>query len=365
MNSAETTELQWKSNPLLAGKKQNTDFSRTSWDQSPDRDFGVWAPESDVQHKEAVFQSSPEKSALTEHPTNQGDVPDVASADVEPHSISEQDTATAKPAPQHAHPAPETDTAVVSTELNEQQIRIAKQQGYVQGLKDGMAKTLLDLEADRSKERDLIQTITQEMASLQNDSFRLFEPLRKLALHIAEQLVRGELSASGEAVERLIKACVADLNHHQNAITVSANPNDLERVRPLLKTNDPPLVLHADTTLTPGSVRVRFNDTLIEDLIENRLEGLARQLISEPEAWLKNASSLVGLKVETVEPSFADLKKMTVEQTVDDVMEKEPSRPLQDTETVTTAIPEPVVQTATATATASDPSASDSAPSYL
>ena len=352
MNSAETNQLQWKSNPLLAGKKQNPDFSRTSWDQAKDLDFGVWSPKNSAQHKEAVFQRSTEKSALIEHPTNQGDVPDVASADADAPLVREQDSATPNPAPPHAHPAPETAMAVAASELNEQQIRIARQQGYVQGLKDGMAKTLHDLEADRSKERNLIQTITQEMASLQNDAFRLFEPLRKLALHIAEQLVRGELSASGAAVERLIKACVADLNHHENAITVSANPNDLERVRPLLKNNEPPLVLQPDTTLSPGSVRVRFNDTLIEDLIENRLEGLARQLISEPEEWLKTASSLVGLKVEAVEPSFADLKKMAVEQTVDDVMEKEPSKPMQDTETVTTA-------------TASEPSVNDGEQTYL
>lgn len=354
MNSAETNKLQWKSNPLLAGKKQKTDFARTSWDQSKDRNFGAWAPESDANPKESLFHSPTEKSALREPVTNQSELADVGSSDVGQHPASDTDSGTAKPTPHQAHPAPEASTPAAPSELNEQQIRIAKQQGYVQGLKDGMAKTLLDLEADRSKEKNLIQTITKELESLQKDPFRLFEPLRKLALHIAEQLVRGELSASGEAVERLIKACVSDLSQHDSAITVSANPHDLERVRPLLKNNDPPLVLQPDTALTPGSVRVRFNDTLIEDLIENRLEGLARQLISEPEEWLKNASSLVGFKVETAEPSFTDLRKMAVEQPVDDVIEKETSRPAEDIESVGAPATAQVVQTATASSHGAD-----------
>ncbi len=198
-----------------------------------------------------------------------------------------------------------------------------------------MAKTLLDLESERSKERDLIQTITSELQSLQNDSFRLFEPLRKLALHIAEQLVRGELSLSGEAIERLVKACVADLTSQENGITLSANPHDLDRVRPLLKNSDPPLLFHADHSLLPGSIRVRANDTVIEDLIETRLEDLARKLIFEPEIWLKNASKLAGVEVETLEPAWTDLKKKVTEHSIDDVVEKNPSNATQDTDPAT------------------------------
>ena len=335
MNSAEQNKLHWTSNSLLSGKKQNTDFVRTAWDASKEHDFGAWNPKSDSKSKAPAFQSSHPKPAQIDSETDSidrlFDSPNGTHSDAAEISASDHASAApAEPASPAPHP-PEAGPLTAPVELNEQQIRIARQQGYVQGLKDGMAKTLLDLESERSKERDLIQTITSELQSLQNDSFRLFEPLRKLALHIAEQLVRGELSLSGEAIERLVKACVADLTSQENGITLSANPHDLDRVRPLLKNSDPPLLFHADHSLLPGSIRVRANDTVIEDLIETRLEDLARKLIFEPEIWLKNASKLAGVEVETLEPAWTDLKKKVTEHSIDDVVENNPSNATQDT----------------------------------
>lgn len=363
MNSAEPNKLQWKSDPLLSGKKQHTDFARTSWDQSKERNFGTWTHESAEKSKQDIFQSDAQKSESTDQPTEQ-DVEDKRVApDSEPVSVSDQGNSAQSPNASTPEDSPKSGTLIASPELNEQQIRIARQQGYVQGLKDGMAKTLNDLESERAKERDLIQTITTELDGLQNDAFRLFEPLKKLALHIAEQLVRGELSTSGEAVERLIKACVADLNGKENGINVSVNPSDLERVRPLLKNNEPPLLLQPDMSLLPGSVRVRSNDTVIDDLIENRLEGLARQLLSQPEPWLKNASRLAGAQVETVEPSFADRKKASIDQEIDDVLEKAPFKAASDIEEV--QAPAPAPSTASASASAPSTSVSDGDTAYL
>jgi hypothetical protein len=51
--------------------------------------------------------------------------------------------------------------------------------------------------------------------------------------------------------------------------------------------------------LRPGSVRVRVQDTLVQDLIEHRLEPLARRLLVQPEAWMHN-SSLVQDKVDVL-----------------------------------------------------------------
>lgn len=334
MNSAETNKLQWKSDTLLAGKQKRPEFARTFWDQSQERNFGTWTPESAAKPKEDLFQNDAAKSAQTDHPTETNVQGQLADPDSDPALVTDQGSSALLPNSSPPARSPEPGTLTVSAELNEQQTRIARQQGYVQGLKDGMAKTLHDLESERAKERDLIQAITKELEGLQNDAFRSFEPLRKLALHIAEQLVRGELSTSGEAVERLIKACVADLSEKENGINVSLNPNDLERVRPLLKNNEPPLLLQPDMSLLPGSVRVRSNDTVIEDLIENRLEGLAHQLLSEPEPWLKNASRLAGAQVEALEPAFAARHKTAIDQDIDDVLEKDLFKPAQNIEEV-------------------------------
>ena len=324
------------------GKKHKAAFAQTTWDQSKERKFGTWTPESHAKPGEEHFQSDPPQSAPTGPSAQSGDQAQTSDTNSGESSAAESVHNGHSPNGSAPPPSPVSGAPIVLTELNEQQIRIARQQGYVQGLKDGMAKTLHDLETERAKERDLIQTITSELAALQNDATRQFEPLRKLSLHIAEQLVRGELSTSGEAVERLVKACVADLNGQENGINVSLNPSDLERVQPLLKNNEPPLHLQPDMSLRPGSVRVRCNDTVIEDLIDNRLDGLARQLLSEPDPWLKNASRLTGSQVESVPSSFAERKKTAIDPEIDDVMEKAPISAAQDIEEVQTPVPTPV-----------------------
>jgi hypothetical protein len=117
----------------------------------------------------------------------------------------------------------------------------------------------------------------------------------------------------------------------------------------LLKNNEPPLHLQPDMSLRPGSVRVRCNDTVIEDLIDHRLDGLARQLLSEPDPWLKNASRLTGSQVESVPSSFAERKKTAIDPEIDDVMEKAPIAAAQDIEEVQTPVPTPLpTQEATA-----------------
>jgi hypothetical protein len=46
-------------------------------------------------------------------------------------------------------------------------------------------------------------------------------------------------------------------------------------------------------------VRVRVQDTVVQDLIEHRLEPLARRLLAQPEAWMQS-SGLVQDKVDAL-----------------------------------------------------------------
>ena len=122
------------------------------------------------------------------------------------------------------------------------------------------------------------------------DPQRFFEPLKRLALHVAEQLVRAELQLSGQAVSNLIQACVQQLDHPPESVNVSVNPEDLQRLKAMGESATQHLQLEADAQLRPGSVRVRVNDTVVQDLIEHRLEPLARRLLAQPEAWMQQSS---------------------------------------------------------------------------
>mgnify|MGYP000520529274 CR=1 FL=1 len=48
--------------------------------------------------------------------------------------------------------------------------------------------------------------------------------------------------------------------------------------------------MQADHLLLPGSVRVRADDAMVSDLIENRLESLAHSLLKDPKTWQANSA---------------------------------------------------------------------------
>ncbi len=163
-------------------------------------------------------------------------------------------------------------------------IRVA---AYAEGLAAGRVEGKLEAEQAQADEQAHDRTLlTHVVGSLQNlaaDQEQLFEPLKRLALHLAEQLVRAELNLSGAAIEQLVRQCLAHLDQPADKAVVCLHPDDLERLRRLGDATKG-LRLEADARLQPGSVRVEVNDSLVEDLIEHRLEVLSRQLLGDAQA---------------------------------------------------------------------------------
>lgn len=336
MFSTRKVSPQWQSDSVLNSQFQSPNFIRTNWDESKTHKFGPWGLNAKSNPTDVINDESPENS---KEKINADDLKDNSAPEEELSSPSDsessQDSGTVTDTELKYKNVIATpgNQSVQHVDINEQQLTVARQQGYVQGLRDGMSKTLSDLESERNKDKEIIDALISELESTLKNSFKNFEPLRKLSLHIAEQLVRGELTISVNAIERLIKACIAELNTQEKFVTVSIHPQDLERVKRFVKDSGSEITLMPDQRLLPGSIRVRSNDTVIEDLIENRLEGLARHLISEPDVWLQTASSLVGSKVEIIEPVMTELAKSNNDQVIDDVQEK-PTSSLTDSEEV-------------------------------
>ena len=52
----------------------------------------------------------------------------------------------------------------------------------------------------------------------------------------------------------------------------------------------PPWQLQADASLQPGSVRASADDAVVSDLVEHRLDALARQLLLDPQRQARNSA---------------------------------------------------------------------------
>ncbi len=173
----------------------------------------------------------------------------------------------------------------------------AFEEGLAQGRREGAAQAQAQLQPQiegarhegLQQLRALLNQVGEAVHSLRQQPDTLHEPLKRLALHLAEELVLGELRLGAEAIDRLVQRCV-DAVDGQGAsqLVVELNPADLQLLQqhPDAEADRPQgWVWQASEQLLPGSVRVRLNEAVVSDFIEHRLHGLAKQLLGEPQRW--------------------------------------------------------------------------------
>ena len=253
----------WSVNPLLNSKVQAPRFLRTQWDETSARSFGPWRVAEKIEPTEGLTTESPDL--------------DPAAVDVKEPTPGET---TADETPHSEPQSPWTEAA----------LNALRDEAYQRGCHEGQVTLRAEIEVERKKERELIRNLGIELRSISQDPQRFFEPLKRLSLHLAEQLVRAELQLSGQAIHNLVQSCIQQLDHATKPVTVSLNPEDLQRIKELGQSATDHLQLEPDALLRLGSVRVRVQDAVVQDLIENRLEPLARRLLAQPEAWMQQSS---------------------------------------------------------------------------
>ncbi len=262
----------WSIDPLLNSKAAPPRFLRTQWDEASARSFGPWRVAPKAEPTEGLMS---EDSAL-----------DASAAGTATETL---DPLSEMPAAPEESDSPWTQAAL-------DQLR---DEAYQRGLIEGQARVHNELDEERDKERELIRHLGIELRSISQDPQRFFDPLKRLSLHLAEQLVRAELQLSGQAVHNLIQECIQQLDHVVEPVQVSVNPEDFKRLKALGESVTQHMHLEADAQLRPGSVRVQVQDSVVQDLIENRLEPLARRLLAQPEAWMQQ-STLVKDRAEAL-----------------------------------------------------------------
>jgi flagellar biosynthesis/type III secretory pathway protein FliH len=251
---------------------------------------GGFAP---IQWRPAVRQFETQAELVAAGPADTGPWPDEAGQE-----DALQDLAEAQPQALPAPPAAEPEPGVSQFALEE-----ARQQSYEEGRAAGRAQAQSELSAARQAEQQALQArldaLDAALTELGQSPEQLFEPLKRLALHLAEQLVLGELSQSPQAVERLVRRCVEELDQRRSAVVVELHPDDLALLKPWLErragedsasAETVSWQLQANEHLRPGSVRASAEDAVVNDLVEHRLEALARQLLLDPQRLARQSA---------------------------------------------------------------------------
>jgi flagellar biosynthesis/type III secretory pathway protein FliH len=159
-------------------------------------------------------------------------------------------------------------------------------EGLAQGIEQGERQARDAMQQEVQAQCTVLANVTQELHALLKDSKAFYEPMKRLAMHLAEQIVKSELKTSTHAIEQLIQHCLNELDHPaQGLVVIELNPEDKAR----LQAQSPDLIqgmrLEAVQDMQTGSVRLFANDTVIEDLVEHRLDALAESMLVDVATW--------------------------------------------------------------------------------
>ena len=157
----------------------------------------------------------------------------------------------------------------------------------------------------------LIKSVEAAIDALHQSPAVFFEPIKRLSLHLAEQLVLAELALDGRAIDRLVQRCVDELSLNDTSmVRVELSPSDLQVWRTLRErsglSGGIDANIRANASLQPGSVRASANDALVDDLIGERLSALAQGLQIDEPRW-RARSALVGDGASSVEQSASQV----------------------------------------------------------
>ena len=280
----ERTARVWQALDLLQSGSGSSAFVRKSWSDAPKQAFA----------SQVIKNWSP--------PGQEGDL-DAQALD----GLSEDDLL--------ADAALSADDAAAATlALTQEALETERQGAYDKGLEEGRRQVREEWNTEKNKTRLTSESIMVELDAavrrVIDTPDKLYEPIKRLALHLAEQLVLAELTVSPQAIERLVRRCVDELAPQRLApITVELNAADLAVLQAIPVTSPTannvssgntsdnntstklegapakptapqwPWHLQASDDLLPGSVRASASDAVVSDLIEHRLEVLARGLL--------------------------------------------------------------------------------------
>ncbi len=208
-----------------------------------------------------------------------------------------------------------TDTAGPSsngeTSYSQQQVDDLVASARAEGVVEGQAQAEQQFAQTHAERLDAVQSeFADFMESLQSDVAQrqpLFQPLRDLALALAEHLARVELSLSDAAIDAVINTAISGLDPSDlGQIEIHVSEAWAERLKgqPLQGVADGYPVITAEG-LSDGDVRLVVNNAQVEDLIAERIEQLAQQMNNADFTDFAEAADFAEIENESAEPTAA------------------------------------------------------------
>ena len=215
---------------------------------------------------------------------------EIVAEEVEPVVQADFPEETAAPADEESRIAELQAALDAQSAEKDAELERAKAQAFAEGQAQGQleAKEMLAMENDSVDAeiavelRDLVGEMIGEAQSHLIAHQDLFDPLKTLALAMAEQIARCELTLSDDSLASFIQQTISEVDPLQlGELAIYVSNDWYKRLqRPELEGVFAAYSLRRDEALQPGSVRLALQDSSIHDLIEHRVAHLGEQLLS-------------------------------------------------------------------------------------
>ncbi len=267
-------DVSWKLNDLLEASKKAKLFAEDSLIENNSKEFnikdysssGLQADQVDSAIIDSHSEVEKEKDIALQKDVNLSDTGQELNND-----STDQEPSLDKKDPRKLNEIPEHEEELKRIE------QTAFKEGYEKGLKEGAEKRQNEVREFELDYKKVLKDIEKQAVT----SNQLYEPLKKLSTAIAVQMVRGELSLSALAIERLITACIAQLDSNEKSdYLIYVSEFDMNQIEKFGIKIDAQL-LKTDSRLSKGSVRLSMGDMIIEDLIETRLAEISEIIFKE------------------------------------------------------------------------------------
>ena len=178
-------------------------------------------------------------------------------------------------------PGNETGQDGLSSALSfDESMEKVKTEAYERGFREGEEKEQISNQEMKNLLRNLLDNINNEQKSLKN----FFDPLKMLALSIARQIVKGDLTLSEGLINRLVKNALEEIdNSNEHSLILEMNPNDIDQLDKSALIESMQVEFSPNKAILRGDIKVKMGDSVIENFIENRLELIAEELFSDGE----------------------------------------------------------------------------------
>ena len=134
----------------------------------------------------------------------------------------------------------------------------------------------------------------------------LLQPMQTLAVHLAKELVRGELSLSLSAIERLIMLSMKQLKTTSSVVEVQVNVLDFDRLQ-LHNGLPDQVVLKPSHDISLGSIKVEQAGSWVEDLMEDRLAQISQQVFGFVDDHFTDPMQMIELE-QNLAPELKDFR---------------------------------------------------------